>query len=81
MTHICVSKLTIIAGRQAVIRTNAVLLLIGALGTNFNEILIKIHTFSFKKIHLKMSTGRWRPFCLCLNVLKDIFEANHDNLI
>ena len=28
------------------------------LGTNFNEILIKIHTFSFKKMHLKMSSGK-----------------------
>ena len=27
-------------------------------------------TFSFKKTHLKMSSGKWRPFCLDLNVLK-----------
>ena len=32
---------------------------------NFN----KIYTFSFKKKHLKMSSGKWRPFCLGLNVL------------
>ena len=31
--------------------------------------LIEIHTFSFQKIHLKMSSGKWRPFCLGLNVL------------
>ena len=43
---------------------------LGTLGTNVNEILIKIHTFSFKKIHLKMSSGKWRPFCLGLKVLK-----------
>ena len=31
--------------------------------------LTEIHIFSFKKIHFKMS-GKWRPFCLGLNVLK-----------
>ena len=77
MTHICISKLTIICSnngflpgrRQAIIWTNAGISSIGPLGTNFNEILIKIHTFSFKKIHLKMSSRKWQPFCLGLNVL------------
>ena len=77
MTHTCVGKLTIIGSdnglspgrRQAIIRTNAGILLIGTLGTNFSEILSEIHTFSFKKMHLKMSSGRWRPICLGLNVL------------
>ena len=77
-THICVSKLPIIdsdnglsPGRcQAIIWTNAGILLIGPLGTKFSEILIKIHAFSFKKMHLKMSSVKWRPFCLSLNVLK-----------
>ena len=77
MTHICVSKLTIIGSdnglspgrRQAIIWTNAEILLIGPLGTKFSEILIEIHTFSFKKMYLKMSTGKCRPFCLGLNVL------------
>ena len=46
------------------------MLLIGPLGTNFSEILIEIQKFSFKKIHLKISSGKWRPFCLVLNVLK-----------
>ena len=77
-THICIGKLTIIGSdnglspgrRQAIIWTNAGILLIGPLGTNFNEILIEIHTFSFTKIHLKMSSAKWRPFCLGLNVLK-----------
>ena len=77
VTHICVSELTIIGPdnglspgrRQAIIWTNAGILLIGPLGTNFNEILIEIHTFSFKKMHLKMSSAKWRPFCLGLNVL------------
>ena len=55
---------------QAIIRTNDGILSIGHPGTNFNEISIKIHTFSFTKIHLKMSYGKWRPFCLGLNVLR-----------
>ena len=75
--HLCVSKQSIIGsdnglspGRhQAIIWTNAGILLIGTLGTNFNELLIKIHEFSFKKIHLKMLSGKWRPSCLGLNVL------------
>ena len=61
MTHICVSQLTIIGsdnglspGRcQVIIWTNAVILLIGSLETNFSEILIGIQTFSFKKMQLK----------------------------
>ena len=77
MTHICVGKLSIIGSdnglsprrRQAIIWTNAVILLIGPLGTNFNEILIEINIFSFKKMRLKMSSGKWRPFCPGLNVL------------
>ena len=63
VTHICVGKLTIIDSdnglspgwRQAIIWTNAKILLIGSLGTNFNEILIEIDIFLFKKMHLKMS--------------------------
>ena len=78
VTHICVSKLTIIGSdnglspdrRQAIIWTNDGLLSIGPLGTNFSEILIEILTFSFKKMRLKMSSGNWRPFCLGLNVLR-----------
>ena len=79
MTQICVSKLTIIGldnglspdQRQAIIWTNTWILSIRLLGTNFSEILIEIHTFSSKKILMKMSSGRWWPFCPSLNVLKD----------
>ena len=79
MTHICVSNLIIIGSdnalspgrRQAIIWTNAGILLIEHLGTNFSEMLIEILIFSFKKIHLKLSSGKWRPFCLGLNVLTD----------
>ena len=79
MTHIdlSVGKLTIIGSdnglspdqRQAIIRTNAGILSIGPLGTKLSEILIVIHILSFKKMHLKMSSGKWRPSCLGLNVL------------
>ena len=77
VTHICVGKLTIIGSanglapgrRQAIIWTNAGILLIEPLGTNFSEILIRIQIFSFKKMRLKMSSAKWRPFCLGLNVL------------
>ena len=52
-THICVSKLTNIGSdnglspgrRQAIIWTNAGVLLIWPLETNFSEILIEIYTF------------------------------------
>ena len=77
MTHICVSKVMIIVSdnglspgrRQAIIWTNAGILFIGPLGTNFSEILIKIITFSFKKMRLKVLSGKRRPFCLGLTVL------------
>ena len=70
VTHICVGKLTFIGSdnglspgrRQAIIWTNAGILLIRPLGTNFSEILIGIQTFSFKKMHLKISSAKWRPF-------------------
>ena len=55
---------------QAIIGTNAGILFIRNLGRSFTEIKSEIHTFSFKKIHLKMSSAKWRPFCLDLNVLK-----------
>ena len=67
VTHLCISKLTIIdsdngllSGRhQTIIWTNAGILLIRTLGTNFRGILGEIHTFSFKKMHLKMSSTLW----------------------
>ena len=76
-THICVRKLTIIGSdnglspgrRQAIIWTNARTLLIGPLGTNFSEILIGIQTSSTRKMHLKISSAKWRPCCFGLNEL------------
>ena len=77
VTHICVTKLTIIGSdnglppgrRQAIIWTNAGILLIESLGANFSEILIEILTFSFKKMRFKVSSAKWQPFCLGLNGL------------
>ena len=74
---ICVGNLPIIGSDnglsptrcQAIIWTNSRILLIWFLGTNFSEILIKIHKLSFTKMHLKMSSAKWRPFCLGPNVL------------
>ena len=48
---------------HAIIWTNAGILLMRTLGTNFSEILSKIDTFSFKKMHLKISSAKRRPFC------------------
>ena len=71
VTHLCVGELTIIGsdnglspGRhQTIIWTNAGILL--------------IETFSEKKIHLKMSSGRCRPSCISLNVLKLFVFVGH----
>ena len=79
VTHICVGNLTITGSdnslspvrRQAIVWTNAGILQIGLLATIFREICI----FSFKKLHLKMSSGKWRPFCLGLNALIHSFGS------
>ena len=44
--------------RQAIIWTNDGLLSIGTPRKNFSEILIEIQIFSFKKMHLKMSSAK-----------------------
>ena len=81
VTHICVGGLTIIGSdnglslgrRQAIIWANAGMLLIGPLGTGFREMLIGI-IFSFTKMRMKMSSAKWRPFCLGLDVLTHYFR-------
>ena len=62
--------------RQSIIKTNAGILLIRPLGTNFSEILMEIVIFSFKKKHLKVSSAKKRPFCLSLNVLSEWSHCN-----
>ena len=87
VTHICVSDLTIIGSdnglspgrRQTIIWTNAGILLIGPIGTNFSEILIEIQTFSSNKMNLEMASAKWRPFCLGLNVLNMTSENKKTN--
>ena len=57
MTHICVSKLAIISTdnglspgrRQAIIWTNAEIVLIRTIGTKFSEIVIRVQIFLLKK--------------------------------
>ena len=79
VTPICISKLFIIGSenglapgrRQAIIWTNDGILLIGY----FSEILIEIHIFSFKKTYFKMSSTKFRPFCLCFNVLISLLQT------
>ena len=88
VTHICVGNLTIIGSdnglspgqRQAIIWTNAGILLIRTLGTNFSEILGEIHSFSFSEMHLKMSSAKWRLFGLGLNVLM-LSEQDYASLL
>ena len=83
MTHICVSNIITIGSdngllpgrRQAIIWTNAGILLIGPLGLNFNEILIEIDPFSIKKMDLKTSSATWR-----LSFLGLIFNENQGAL-
>ena len=89
VTHICVRNLTIIGsddclspGRcHAIIWTDAGILLIWSSETDFNENLIKNHTFSFKTICLKMSSGRWRPLCLGLHVLTLQGQVTHTYIV
>ena len=77
VTHVCIGNLTIIGSdnglaptrRQAIIWTNAGILLIGPLGTNLSQILITFHTFPCKKMHLKRLSVKWQPFCQCVKKL------------
>ena len=79
VTHICVGNLNIIGSykglspgrRQAIIWTNDGMLLIGPFRTNFSQILIQIYTFSYTKMDLKMSSGKWWQFFPGLHVLNE----------
>ena len=67
-SDICISKLTIIGSSNGlwpkqhltIISTNAGILLTEPIVTNFNKILIKILTFSLKKMYLNVSSAKWR---------------------
>ena len=83
--YICGGRLIIIGSdnglsperRQAIFWTNAGIFSIWHLGKNFSEILNEIHTFSLKKIFLKMSSVQSRPFCLGLNLLMTRHQYVH----
>ena len=64
--------------RIALVATSPGKLLTGPLGTNFSEILIEILTFPFTKMRLEVSSAKWRPFCLGLNVLSEIVTGVND---
>ena len=49
--------------KPLVIWSNAGMLLIEPLGTNFSEILIKNNTSSYNKMHFKTSSAKCWPFC------------------
>ena len=77
-------KLTIIGSdnglspgqRQAIIWSNAGILLIGPFRINFSEILIEIDMLSFEEMHLKLSLAKWRSFCLVLDVIINFSSGN-----
>ena len=90
VTHICVGNLTIIGSDnglspnryQAIIWTNAGILLIGPLRTNFSEILIEIITFSFKKAYSSFEsvvceTAEILPRPQCVNTLRPRQNGRH----
>ena len=87
MTHKWVSELTIIGSddglspgrRLAIIWAKAGILLIRTLGTNFSKILSDIHTFLFKKMHLKMSSATWHQFCLGLDMFMNACDICRGN--
>ena len=63
------------AWRQAIIWTNAAILLVGPLGTNFSGILMEIHAFSLKKnafenVVWKMAAILSRPQCIKENAFR-----------
>ena len=60
---------------KAIIWTNAASLSIGPLVTNSSEIWIP--KFSFKKMHLNMSSAKCQQFCSSLNMLTHWGRATH----
>ena len=89
LTHICLTRSQWVNSlrpsdaymRQAIIWTNDGILLIRTLRTNFSEILSEIHSFSFKKMHFKMSSAKWRLFRLGLNGRNDMNRTKDTRLM
>ena len=91
MTHICVSKFTIIAldnglspgRRQAIIWTSAGILLIGPLGSNFSKISIEFITFftqenALEIVVCEMAAMLSRPQCVKI-IFLDLFIISLTN--
>ena len=75
MTHFCVTNLTTNGSDHGLLSWTKPLsnpMLKYCLGTNFGEIVIQIQTFSFKKMHLKVSSTKWGLFCVCYHFIHKI---------
>ena len=66
------------AGCQAIFWINADLILVGTLGMDFSAIWSKTQWNSYKK--MKMSSGKWLPSCLGLNVLTCALWIVHNEI-
>ena len=93
VTHICVSKLTGIGSdnglspgrRQAIIWTNAGILLIGPIGTNFNEIFYRnscifIQENSFENVVCEMASILYRPQCVNSLFPESMMTSSNGNI-
>ena len=80
VTHICVGNSTIIGsdnglspGRAPSHYLNQCWNIVNrTLGNKLQWNLNAIETFSFKEMHLKLSSAKWRPFCIGLSVLRQM---------
>ena len=66
---------------QTINLTKSGILSIWPLGINFNEMLIELDTFAFMKMHLKMSSVKWHPFCFGINVSMTTEQYNSLGLL
>ena len=69
-----------LVGAKPLSEPNAGILLIWPLWTNFSDIFIRIQSFSFQKMNLKMSSAKWRPSCPGLNVLTSALKTLYDRM-
>ena len=67
--------------RQAIIWTNAGILLIGPIGTNFSEILIEIQTFPINKMHMEMLSVKWGPFFTLFSIIQIKICAEYRDML
>ena len=79
--HICISELNIIGSDNGLALTrhfwtNAGILLIWPLGTDFSEMLIKIHIFFIQANAWEIVICEVRAICLSLDVLKELMNSS-----